>query len=232
MASFHPTNFDLPPDRTSPEDSGLAYDDVTRRTFLQQAAVGGAVLASWNELSRAQSLGGESSDPGQVAPVPLRLKVNGKEHDLRLDPRVTLLDAVREHLGLTGSKKGCDHGQCGACTVLANGRRVNSCLTLALACSGDEVTTIEGLAKGDELHPLQQSFIERDAFQCGFCTSGQICSGVGLLNEGQAHSEADIRELMSGNLCRCGAYLNIVGAIRDVQTGKPEKSLATERPAR
>lgn len=153
-----------------------------------------------------------------VASVPVRLRVNGQDFELNLDPRVTLLDAIRDKIGLTGSKKGCDHGQCGACTVLVNGRRIYSCLALAAMHARDEVTTIEGLAEGDNLHPLQQAFIERDAFQCGYCTSGQICSAVGLLREGHAHSESDIRELMSGNLCRCGAYLNIVGAIRDVQS--------------
>jgi len=130
---------------------------------------------------------------------------------------VTLLDALRERLHLTGSKKGCDHGQCGACTVLVNGRRVNSCLALALQCEGDEITTIEGLAQGDDLHPLQSAFIERDGFQCGYCTPGQICSAVALLQEGHARDDAEIREWMSGNLCRCGAYPNIVDAIRDVR---------------
>jgi xanthine dehydrogenase YagT iron-sulfur-binding subunit len=190
--------------------------DVSRREFMQQAAVGGAVLAGVAERSTA--VAEDKSDHGIPAKVSVRLQVNTRLYDLKLDPRVTLLDLLREHLGLTGTKKGCDHGQCGACTVLVNGRRIYSCLSLAVMQSGAEVTTIEGLAKGEELHPLQTAFIERDAFQCGFCTSGQICSGVGLLNEGHAHSEADVRELMSGNLCRCGAYLNIVAAIRDVQS--------------
>ncbi|MCY0993467.1 (2Fe-2S)-binding protein [Nannocystis sp. ILAH1] len=143
----------------------------------------------------------------------ITLKVNGSTLRLQVAPWTTLLDLLRERLGLTGSKKGCDHGQCGACTVLVDGVRINSCLSLAVMRDGASVTTIEGLAEGDALHPLQQSFIEHDAFQCGYCTPGQLCSAVGLIAEGHAHSEDDIRELMSGNLCRCGAYPNIVAAI-------------------
>src|SRR6185437_11291656 len=169
--------------------------------------------------------------PGQ--PIPVRLRVNGRVQELTLDPRVTLLDALRERLHLTGTKKGCDHGQCGACTVLVRGRRVNSCLALAVAHDGDEITTIEGLAVGGELHPVQAAFVEHDAFQCGYCTPGQIMSCVALLDE--AHrgmpsavtadvaregalplDDAEIRERMSGNLCRCGAYVNIVAAAGDV----------------
>jgi xanthine dehydrogenase YagT iron-sulfur-binding subunit len=146
------------------------------------------------------------------------LHVNGTTHELNLEPRVTLLDALRERLGLTGTKKGCDHGQCGACTVLVEGRRIYSCLTLAIMHEGAGVTTIEGLADGQRLHPLQEAFLKRDAFQCGYCTPGQICSGVGLLNEGHAHCDADIREQMSGNICRCGAYPNIVAAIKDARS--------------
>jgi xanthine dehydrogenase YagT iron-sulfur-binding subunit len=142
-------------------------------------------------------------------------QVNGSERKLESDARLTLLDALRDVLGLTGTKKGCDQGACGACTVLLEGRRVLSCLTLAAQCDGRQVTTIEALA-GDDLHPLQAAFIRRDAFQCGFCTSGQIMSAVALLDEGRAGSDEEIREFMSGNLCRCGAYPNIVAAIRDV----------------
>ncbi|MCA9155162.1 MAG: (2Fe-2S)-binding protein [Planctomycetales bacterium] len=152
--------------------------------------------------------------------ISISLRVNGDDHPLDIDPRVTLLDALRERLHLTGSKKGCDHGQCGACTVLVDGRRVYSCLTLALTATGAEITTIEGLADGDNLHPVQQAFIERDAFQCGYCTSGQICSAVGLLNEGQAETDDEVRELMSGNICRCGAYPNIVAAVQDARAQK------------
>jgi xanthine dehydrogenase YagT iron-sulfur-binding subunit len=149
----------------------------------------------------------------------LVLTVNGERRELRVAPWVTLLDLLREQLHLTGSKKGCDHGQCGACTVLIDGVRLNSCLVLAVARDGAEITTIEGLG-GADLHPLQNSFVEHDAFQCGYCTPGQICSAAGLLAEGHAHSRAEIREQMSGNICRCGAYTNIVDAIEDVMGGQ------------
>jgi xanthine dehydrogenase YagT iron-sulfur-binding subunit len=144
------------------------------------------------------------------------LTVNGTRHALVLDSRTTLLDLLREHLDLTGTKKGCDQGQCGACTVLVDGRRVNSCLTFAVMYDGAQITTIEGLAAMGALHPLQQAFIEHDAFQCGYCTPGQICSAAGLIAEGRAKTAEDIRELMSGNICRCGAYTNIVAAIQQV----------------
>jgi xanthine dehydrogenase YagT iron-sulfur-binding subunit len=145
--------------------------------------------------------------------IPIRLTVNGNQMELTVAPWTTLLDALRDHLDLTGTKKGCDHGQCGACTVLVDGRRINSCLTLAVMKEGAEITTIEGLARDGELHPLQQAFIDHDAFQCGYCTSGQICSAAGLIAEGKARTPNEIRELMSGNICRCGAYPNIVAAI-------------------
>jgi xanthine dehydrogenase YagT iron-sulfur-binding subunit len=148
--------------------------------------------------------------------VPVSLTVNGSFHSLSLDPRTTILDVLREHLGLTGTKKGCDQGQCGACTILIDGRRINSCLTFAAMHDGAQITTIEGLAVDGALHPLQQAFIDHDAFQCGYCTSGQICSAVGLIAEGRAKSADEIRELMSGNICRCGAYTNIVAAIEQV----------------
>lgn len=151
----------------------------------------------------------------------LKLKVNGNERILNVQPWTTLLDALRENLRLTGTKKGCDHGQCGACTVLVNGERINSCLTLAVMKEGDEILTIEGLQPDAErLHPLQQAFISHDAFQCGYCTPGQICSAVGLINEGHAKTDDEIRELMSGNLCRCGAYPNILAAVREVVNAK------------
>jgi xanthine dehydrogenase YagT iron-sulfur-binding subunit len=148
------------------------------------------------------------------------LNINNKEYALEIEPRVTLLDALREHAGLNGTKKGCDHGQCGACTVLIDGRRVNSCLTLAIATQGQKITTVEGLADGENLHPVQAAFIEHDAFQCGYCTPGQICSAVGLLHEGHAKTDDDIREQMSGNICRCGAYPNIVDAIKQAMAQK------------
>ncbi len=166
----------------------------------------------------------ETEIDGMKAVLPTKslitLKINGAKKQIELAPWTTLLDALREYLDLTGTKKGCDHGQCGACTVLVDGKRINSCLTLAIMKDGAEITTIEGLAEGDVLHPLQQAFIEYDAFQCGYCTPGQICSAVGLISEGRAETEDDIRELMSGNICRCGAYPNIVAAIQQVmQTG-------------
>jgi xanthine dehydrogenase YagT iron-sulfur-binding subunit len=150
----------------------------------------------------------------------IALRINGEEHHLDVDVRTTLLDLLRENVGLTGAKKGCDHGQCGACTILLNGRRANACLALAVAHDGSELTTVEGLAAGDDLHPLQAAFIEHDAFQCGYCTPGQLCSAVGMLAEAEAEGvaldAAEIRERMSGNLCRCGAYPNIVAAIAEV----------------
>jgi xanthine dehydrogenase YagT iron-sulfur-binding subunit len=156
-----------------------------------------------------------TAQPTTVPPKSrMNLTVNGTLKQLEVAPWTTLLDALREYLGLTGTKKGCDHGQCGACTVLVNGTRINSCLALAIMKDGAQVTTIEGIAQGEALHPLQQAFVEHDAFQCGYCTPGQICSAVGLLHEGRAKSADDIRELMSGNICRCGAYPNIVAAIQ------------------
>ena len=148
------------------------------------------------------------------AGLPLSLRVNSAEHRLTVDPRTALLDALREHIGLTGTKKGCDHGQCGACTVLIDGERVLSCLTLAAQAQGRSVTTIEGLSSPDRLHPMQQAFIDNDAFQCGYCTPGQIMSAVACVHEGRARNDDEIREYMSGNLCRCAAYPNIVAAVR------------------
>jgi xanthine dehydrogenase YagT iron-sulfur-binding subunit len=165
------------------------------------------------------------SAPTSAAPLPMRgpaatrvsLSINALERHVSIEPRVSLLDLLRERLGLTGTKKGCDHGACGACTVLIDGRRVLSCLTLAIACEGREVSTIESLARGGELHPMQRAFITHDAFQCGYCTPGQLMSAVALLREGHASNDAEIREWMSGNLCRCAAYPNIRAAIRDVR---------------
>ena len=150
------------------------------------------------------------------AAIPLTITVNGREHQLQVAPWTTLLDLLREELDLTGTKKGCDHGQCGACTVLVSGQRINSCLTLAVMRPGATVVTIEGLADSEELHPVQAAFLRHDAFQCGYCTPGQICSAVGMIAEGQARTRDEVREAMSGNLCRCGAYSNITDAILDV----------------
>ncbi|WP_198175373.1 2Fe-2S iron-sulfur cluster-binding protein [Spirosoma telluris] len=161
--------------------------------------------------------------PSVPATQTVTLTVNGTAVELQLAPWTSLLDALREYMQLTGTKKGCDHGQCGACTVLVNGKRINSCLTLAIMQEGNSITTIEGLAQPEGLLPIQQAFIDHDAFQCGYCTPGQICSAVGLMNEGHAKTTDDIRELMSGNICRCGAYTNIVDAIQAVMHPQPDK---------
>jgi xanthine dehydrogenase YagT iron-sulfur-binding subunit len=192
----------------------------TRREFIKQVAGTGVAIAIGPSLLSSASLGQTPSPNATEAAsgsVKVNLKINGKGYALDVDPRVTLLDALRERLHLTGSKKGCDHGQCGACTVLVNGRRINSCLTFAAMHEGDEITTIEGLANGDQLHPMQAAFIEHDGFQCGYCTPGQICSAVACVKEGHANSDDEIREWMSGNLCRCGAYPNILVAIKEAR---------------
>ena len=181
----------------------------TRREIVASGAMVPIVM-SLPQNAAAQS---PASD-GAASAVPVNLTVNGTRHALTLDPRSTLLDVLREHLDLTGSKKGCDQGQCGACTVLIEGRRVVSCLTLAVMQDGANITTVEGLAKDGKLHPLQRAFIDHDAFQCGYCTPGQICSAAGLIAEGKARTPEQIRELMSGNICRCGAYPHIVAAIQ------------------
>ncbi len=212
-------------DATDPSDTDERLDAMltfghpaTRRVFLKQVAGTGAALVLGPYLTGTQSALAAEPAAADTEAVDVRLVINGREYSLRLDPRVTLLDALREQVKLTGTKKGCDHGQCGACTVLVGGRRMNSCLSLAVMHDGDEITTIEGLAKGDELHPVQAAFLEHDGFQCGYCTPGQICSAVALLHEGHAGSDAEIREWMSGNICRCGAYTNIVTAIREAKT--------------
>ena len=213
-------------------------DDLRRRDFIKQTALAGGGLiigqhlltdGSGSLLNQALALVPQTT----ADKIAIRLRINGSNYGLRLDPRVSLLNLLREQLELTGTKKGCDHGQCGACTVLVDGKRINSCLALAVTYDGSEVTTIEGIAKGDQLHPLQAAFIEHEGFQCGYCTSGQICSGVAMLQEVEqgtvSHVTADvrragkveltdeeIRERMSGNICRCGAYPGIVAALREV----------------
>ncbi|RYU82795.1 (2Fe-2S)-binding protein [Hymenobacter persicinus] len=194
--------------------SGGAPNDGSRRTFMKQAGgILGLALAP-PLLSQAERLTAYSKTVEGV--TTLQLKVNGVSRTLQAEPRVTLLDALREYLDLTGTKKGCDHGQCGACTVHVDGRRINACLTLAVMHQGKEITTIEGLNKGEQLHPMQEAFIKHDGFQCGYCTPGQIMSGVACVQEGHATSDGQTREWMSGNLCRCGAYPNIVAAVREV----------------
>jgi xanthine dehydrogenase YagT iron-sulfur-binding subunit len=175
------------------------------------------------DRSRAQDAPAAAQMTDPRAPIAMTLKINGQDHRLALDARTSLLDALREHVGLTGTKKGCDHGQCGACTVLVDGKRVLSCMSFAAMADGHEITTIEGLAKPDgTLHPMQQAFIDHDAFQCGYCTPGQIMSAVACVQEGHAESDADIREYMSGNICRCAAYPNIVDAINQAKAQMKE----------
>jgi len=193
----------------------ITSSDLTRRELLAVTAVTGGALIRVQLMPGVIPPAAAQSTGPAPAPLDVILRVNGTEHRLTLDARTTLLDALREHLHLTGSKKGCGLGQCGACTVLMDGKRVKSCLSLAALVEGREITTIEGLAQGEQLHPLQAAFIERDAFQCGYCTSGQIMAGVACIAEGHAGSPQDIRDWMSRNLCRCGAYDHIVAAIQD-----------------
>jgi xanthine dehydrogenase YagT iron-sulfur-binding subunit len=219
-----------PPDEPI-SDPGHALENLlkrlsptNRRTFLRRLASAGVTVAL-----PATVLGDKTAEPPKPAPtaspapanVPATLQVNGKSYPIEVEARTTLLDFLRESLGLTGSKKGCDHGQCGACTVLVNGRRINSCLTLAVMHEGDQITTVEGLAPGGQLSALQDAFIRHDAFQCGFCTAGQLCSASACLKEGHATNETEVREWMSGNLCRCGAYPNIVAAILELRQQNP-----------
>jgi xanthine dehydrogenase YagT iron-sulfur-binding subunit len=207
-------------------DASMRFE-VNRRTVIETGTTAVLLTALPRVVVAATSVSGNEPPP---PPVSVELQINGRRHSLTVDPRTTLLDALREHLALTGSKKGCDHGQCGACTVLIEGRRINSCLTLAVMHDGQAVTTIEGLAQGENLHPLQAAFVAHDGFQCGYCTSGQICSAIGMLAESRSGmpsyvteditkpaaelTDAEIRERMSGNICRCAAYPNIVAAIK------------------
>ncbi|MDX3637660.1 (2Fe-2S)-binding protein [Streptomyces europaeiscabiei] len=193
----------------------------TRRTFIATTTVVGGVAVAGGLIAASPALAAEETVAAEVSPGSrVSLTVNGVRRTVTIDNRTSLLDLLRERLDLTGSKKGCNAGACGACTVLVDGRRVNSCLTLAVRLEGAEVITIEGLAKGDRLHPLQQAFIDQDAFQCGFCTSGQIVSGVGCIQEGHTGSAEEIREWMSGNLCRCGCYVKIERAVEQAAAGR------------
>ncbi|RYZ67849.1 MAG: 2Fe-2S iron-sulfur cluster binding domain-containing protein [Proteobacteria bacterium] len=196
---------------------------LSRRSFLQSAGLTGASVVAAPLMAKAAA-SDAASVASQAAPVfvpegaqDVKLNINGKDYSLRLDPRTTLLDTLREHVNLTGTKKGCDHGQCGACTVHVNGKRVNSCLSFALMHEGDQITTIEGLGTAEKLHPMQKAFVEHDGFQCGYCTPGQIMSAVALLKEPCGRADSDVKEAMSGNICRCGAYKNILSAIQDVR---------------
>jgi xanthine dehydrogenase YagT iron-sulfur-binding subunit len=207
---------------TDATGAGQRRVPLNRRAFLS-AGVSSAAAPLFARGLHAETVEQVRPVADPRDPADLTLDVNGRRHRLALDARTSLLDALREHLGLTGAKKGCDHGQCGACTVLIEGRRVLSCLTLALAADGRPVTTVEGLAGlASALHPMQQAFIDHDAFQCGYCTPGQIMSAVACVHEGHARSDADIREYMSGNLCRCAAYPNIVAAIKQARTAMRE----------
>ena len=192
---------------------------LSRRAFLASAGTVGVATAinPQNLVAQPMNSSVRSEAPVAEGAVAMNLRINGTEHRLRLDPRTTLLDCLRETVALTGTKKGCDHGQCGACTVHVNGRRVNSCLSLAVMHEGDEITTIEGIGEPGALHPVQSAFVAHDAYQCGYCTSGQIMSAVALLKEPCGQNAADVRECMSGNICRCGAYPNIVAAIQQAR---------------
>ncbi len=191
----------------------------SRRSFLKQSSVLAAISLTPKTVVHAAEKRFDERIAEAFEKMPLNVSINGLQQKLSVEPRVTLLDLLREQLHLTGTKKGCDHGQCGACTVHVNGRRVNSCLTLAVTTEGKEVTTIEGLADGDKLHPMQEAFIEFDGFQCGYCTPGQIMSAVACVREGHANSPDQVREYMSGNICRCGAYSNIVDAVMTAKQG-------------
>jgi xanthine dehydrogenase YagT iron-sulfur-binding subunit len=219
MAGKSRDPFQSEPDQLG--ESSILERPETRRRFIKQVAGTSVAIAIGPNVLTSTSVGQPVPSDTTIATsesVKVNLSINGKKYALDMDPRVTLLDALRERLQLTGSKKGCDHGQCGACTVLVNGRRINSCLTLAVMHEGDEITTIEGLANGEDLHPMQAAFVAQDGFQCGYCTPGQICSAVALLKENHANSDDEIREWMSGNICRCGAYAGILAAIKEAKT--------------
>jgi xanthine dehydrogenase YagT iron-sulfur-binding subunit len=188
----------------------------SRRSFLKRTTAAAAILATPPAVVKAAENKLDEKGAAYFEKLPLQIEVNNKPYSLQVEPRVTLLDLLREQLHLTGTKKGCDYGQCGACTVHVNGQRVLSCMSLAVMQAGKKITTIEGLQNGEDLHPMQEAFIKHDGFQCGYCTPGQIMSAVACIKEGHAGSDAEIREYMSGNICRCGAYPNIVDAIKEV----------------
>jgi len=199
-----------------PENDGFKN---SRRNFIKNSSILTAIAVAPMTVVKAAEYDLDEKIATAFETVPVKMEINGVQKQLSVEPRTTMLDMLREQLDLTGTKKGCDYGQCGACTIHVNGQRVLSCLSLAVMHEGDSVTTIEGLAKGDQLHPMQEAFIKHDGFQCGYCTPGQIMSAVGCINEGHAENDADIREFMSGNICRCGAYPNIVSAIKEVKNG-------------
>jgi len=201
-----------------PDEEGLFSG--SRRDFLKQSSLLSAIALTPVSIVKAAENKWDEKVADVFEKVTVNLEVNGVAHSVKVEPRVTLLDLLREHLDLTGSKKGCDRGQCGACTVHVNGVRINSCLSLAVTNEGKKITTIEGLAQGEELHPMQEAFIKHDGFQCGYCTSGQIMSAVALVKEGRTQSREQISEFMSGNICRCGAYSNIVKAIQEVKNNQ------------
>ncbi len=212
-----------PTDSANPSEQDRSLlGRVSRRSFLSHLGAAGIAATTAPALASASALASQTpaAPEAPAAPtgtVPIALKVNGKVHNLNLDPRTTLLDCLRENLDLPGTKKGCDHGQCGACTVHVNGRRVNSCLSFAVMHPHDEITTIEGIGQPDHLHPMQAAFVEHDGYQCGYCTSGQIMSAVAMLNEPVGPTDEDVKNAMYGNICRCGAYPNIVAAVQQVR---------------
>jgi len=200
-------------------NTGSHCPNEARRNFLKHSSLITALAITPSYLVKAAESGLDDKAAGYFEKVSLTIEINGTNRQLFIEPRVTLLDLLREQLSFTGTKKGCDHGQCGACTVHVDGRRVLACMSLAVMMHGKKVTTIEGIGSGEKLHPMQEAFIRHDGFQCGFCTPGQVMSGIACIREGHANSEDEIREYMSGNLCRCGAYPNIVKAIADVKNG-------------
>jgi xanthine dehydrogenase YagT iron-sulfur-binding subunit len=193
--------------------------DESRRNFLKQSTLLTALAITPPFVVKASESVWDEKAATYLQKLPVALQVNGVDHKLTIEPRVTLLDLLREQLALPGTKKGCDHGQCGACTIHVDGKRVLSCMSLAVMLEGKKITTIEGITDGEHLHPMQEAFIEHDGFQCGYCTPGQIMSGIACIREDHANSDDEIREYMSGNICRCGAYPNIVKAIADVKKG-------------